>query len=314
METKTLIEMLRFRRAPGTKSIRAFEKRFLFPIFGKPDIAGNYSLDVGQYPNVIFAAHFDSVHYTGGMQRIEIIGDCVTLAPSEMKSNCLGADCATGIWLILEMISAGISGRYIVHAEEERGCIGARWIVKNRPEMLKGIDAVISLDRKGTGDIITHQSPGRTCSDDFADSLALILGLPMKASDRGSYTDSVEYADDISECTNLSVGYYSQHTEKESQDLSFAESLRIALIQADWRGLRFSRSPGDFDMPTRKSIWAGFDDNYMTKDSEMAMDEMVSSYPDLVADILESLGYTKEDLARDIAETYFQPQLKRGFN
>lgn len=319
METNTLIEMLKFRRAPGTKSIRAFEKRFLEPILGKPDRAGNYSIDVGKFPNVIFAAHFDSVHYRGGIQRIEIIGDCVTLAPDERNSNCLGADCATGIWLILEMISAGVSGRYVIHADEESGCLGSKWLVKNRPEMLKGIDAVISLDRKGTQDIITHQSTGRTCSDDFAESLADILLLPMKPSDLGSYTDSVEYAGEVSECTNLSVGYYMQHTEVESQDLSFAESLCFALINADWCGLRFSRLPGDFEIPNNRFHWSGFNDNYTTQDSEMSMDEMsmdemVSAYPDLVADMLVSLGYTRDDLARDIADSYFQPKLKRGFN
>lgn len=328
MKTETLVEMLQFRRMAGTRTIRKFEKKFLKPIFGNPDRAGNYQLDIGDSPNIIFAAHFDSVHTMGGMQKIQIVGDIVSLAPEERQSNCLGADCATGIWLILEMIQAGVHGRYIVHAEEESGCIGARWIVENRKCAMVGIDSVISFDRKGDSEIITHQSGGMTASDEFAESLSDILNLPLFPSPRGSFTDSYEYADEISECTNLAVGYLNQHSKSESQDLDFAERLRDSLIAADWTQLRFNRSPGDRSPEYsgdrfradkfRSALW---EDDYsygrFNRDSafdqyEMSMAEMVSNYPEMVADILESMGYDERQLAEEIAESYFQPIKKRG--
>jgi len=317
MKTEILIEMLKFRRLHGSRSIRQFEKRFLRPIFGAPDMGGNYLLDIGETPNLIFAAHFDSVHRSGGMQKLQIVGDIVTLARDEKQSNCLGADCATGIWLILAMIEAGVGGRYIIHAQEETGGIGADWIVENRPLAYKGIDSVISFDRFGTSEIITHQSGGRTASDDFARSLASVIGLPLSPSDRGSFTDSYCYANDVSECTNLAVGYRGQHTKSESQDLAFAELLRDCLICADWSLLRFSRKAGQWDSPwpsdcdypefNRARPYQGWG-NTSDETGGMSIVEMVENYPDVIGDILESLGYCERSLAEAIAESYFAPR------
>jgi hypothetical protein len=44
-------------------------------------------------------------------------------------SNCLGADCTTGVWLILEMIKANVPGVYVIHSDEEVGGKGARDMV-----------------------------------------------------------------------------------------------------------------------------------------------------------------------------------------
>jgi len=43
--------------------------------------------------------------------------------------------------------------------------------------------------------------------------------------DGGVYTDSAEFVDIIEECTNLSVGYFSEHTTSEKQDIDFLELL-----------------------------------------------------------------------------------------
>jgi hypothetical protein len=59
----------------------------------------------------------------------------------------------------------------------------------------------------------------------------------------GSYTDSNEYSYKVKECTNLSVGYYSQHSRAETQDLFYANNLLNALLTADWDSLVFARDP-----------------------------------------------------------------------
>lgn len=323
----TLESILTYRRKHGSKSLAQFNARFLAPIFGQPDMAGNYVLDVGNAPTLIFAAHHDSVHTKGGMQKIETKDGFIQLAKSEKQSSCLGADCGTGIWLILEMIKAGIAARYVIHAQEESGCIGSKWLVQNRPAVLAGINAVISLDRRGDKDIITHQCGLRTASDRFAESLAIAIGLPMSPNNGGSYTDSNEYADYVGECTNLSVGYQGAHCEIESQDVNFALTLRAALINADYSKLVFDRTAGDSEPIRRKDDWplfkSDFDygrvnrrhwSDYSTyqeeEDSTLPMQTQIENHPEAIAEILESLGYTAESLAIEIADLYFLPPVR----
>lgn len=336
--SKTLLEMLTYRRAVGSKTIRAFESKFLKPVFGNnPDRAGNYSLRIGDSPRVMFSAHYDSVHRQGGMQRLaQNSKGHVTIALDEKQSNCLGADCATGIWLMLGMIEAGIPGLYVIHAEEETGCIGSRWIVDKTPELVAGIDACIAFDRRGTGSVITFQSGYRTASDKFANALGAAIGLGMKADNSGSYTDSNEYADLIPECTNISVGYYGAHTKAESQDIGFAESLLSALLTVDWSSLPITRRAGDTESLYRcrsytfggasfkggnadrfRDPWNNDDWNYYpsgktsradNSDSDLtgySMERLCEDYPEEVASILADLGYDRTSLAHAIADLAF---------
>src|SRR3546814_3924895 len=73
------------------------------------------------------------------------------------------------------MIAAAFPVLYLFHRGEEQGCLGSRWIERHTPELLADIDAAIAFDRAGLGDVITHQSYGRTCSDAFATNLASAL-------------------------------------------------------------------------------------------------------------------------------------------
>ena len=316
-----LIEMLAYRRASNSKTIRAFEKRFLRPVFGNPDSFGNYILSIGDKPDLAFMAHYDSVHRKGGIQRVTVTADeWCKLHRDEFESDCLGADCATGIYLILEMIKAEIPGLYIIHSEEESGCIGSRALVKSNPDWLSTISAAISFDRKTTESIITHQSAGRTASDEFAKSLASILRLDLCPDPTGSFTDSNEYADDVPECTNLSVGYYSQHTSHEIQDLRFAAVMADRLIEADWSQIEIARKPGDFDLPKRtlsgySGWWSDdFNSDYGTSsdygDSFEDMVDMIQDYPELVADLLERLGIGPKELAAEIGDSIFATNYK----
>lgn len=316
----SLTSMLKFKRKHGTESIKDFCSRFLHPTFGHPDKHGNYELVIGNNPKLCFAAHYDSVHSSGGMQKVQIKNDIVSLA-NDSDSNCLGADCATGIWLILEMIDAGIEGVYVVHAEEETGCIGSSKLVSDNPPWMDSLKAVISFDRKGKEDIITHQSGLRTCSDAFAVSLDSILGLGMRPDPTGSYTDSNEYSQLISECTNVSVGYNAQHTKGETQDLFFASALRDSLIAADWSKLVFERDPTVVDYyydrhwgyPQRGSYRSSFDywddDGYYIPSKVVAEDteaddflELVCSHPQAVALLLKDFYGNPYDLVDELYE------------
>ena len=69
------------------------------------------------------------------------------------------------------------------------------------------------------------------------------LGLSYTKDDGGVYTDSAEFIDIIPECTNLSVGYYKEHTHTESQDIEHLERLANACIRVDWENLPTVRNP-----------------------------------------------------------------------
>lgn len=184
-------------------------------------------------------------------------------------SDCLGADCTTGVWLILQMIEAGCPGVYVIHEDEEIGCVGSGCIVDDYKRLtdeqkeehwISKVDIAMSFDRYGETSIITYQSSSRTASDSFASALSEMTEeffrdrgyLSLQADNGGSYTDSNEYCDVISECTNISVGYYNQHSDKEKQNVDYLLMLRDCLIHFaddmnDPKKLPASRNPLETD-------------------------------------------------------------------
>lgn len=318
-EQLRLTEMLRYMRPEGSSTQRDFCKTFIEPVFGEPvDAFGNYVHRVmnedGSTPKIAFTAHHDTVHRFEGRQYV-VVSEGVVTAP---QSDCLGADCTTGVWLILQMIACNIPGVYIIHGGEESGCIGSSHFVQENEEFVKTLEAVISFDRRGVKDIITHQMGVRTASDEFAESLALALGNDLlKPNSGGAYTDSNEYAHLVPECTNLSVGYYDQHTKKECQDLYYAYQLLQQLVTADWSKLVIKRDPEtDFETTyrgwKRGGYWSNYeyeDDTPYTKYKDSKTDSswnryliecLINEYPDEMAEMLDSWGFSYESLVDDL--------------
>ncbi len=296
-------------RPQGSDAQQLFCERFIEPTFGKPDEHGNYILQIGQKPKHCFTAHHDTVHRQGGMQKLVVTNDVVTVADPKV-SSCLGADCTSGIYVILSMIEAGIEGTYVIHAAEEVGCKGSMEMVRDYPMWLTYTKAVISFDRYGDNSVITHQMGFRTASDAFANSFADALGMPqLKPDTGGSYTDSNEYAEIVPECTNISVGYYSQHSTTESQDLAYLEKLVFALENADWSKLVYERDPTIIETINRGGRYGyslGYDDYGLGSFKyESSMDnvgqlfEIVADNPFAVAELLDSLGMTPLDLMEE---------------
>jgi hypothetical protein len=180
------------------------------------------------------------------------------------------------------------------------------WIARNLPTWLGSFDCAIALDRADYGDVITYQAGGRCCSDKFAQSIADLLGGSFKPCDRGVFTDTANYVDHIGECTNLSVGYFRQHGPMEHTNLSFAYSLRAALVNADWSKLVMERKPGEDDWD--EDAWYAYEDKYGTRPAVKtkvidkdwsAIDEMedyVNNYPWMVAEFLVKMGISIKDI------------------
>jgi len=239
-----LQEMLRYRRPAWSKTERRFIDRYIKPTGAKPDGFGNYILQVGQAP-VCFMSHTDTVHEIGGEQKVVVENGFARL-PAQSKSDCLGADDTTGVWLMLEMVARKIPGLYIWHRAEEIGGLGSAWIAKHQPETVDGIDYAVSLDRMGFNSVISHQG-GRCCSNELATALGEAIGGGYTKDPTGMFTDSALYTDIIGECTNLSVGYDHQHTRRENQSLGHAQWLLEALSKVDFAGLPLQRQPGEYD-------------------------------------------------------------------
>ena len=300
-----LVEMMTYKRPEGSNTQKEFCSRYLEPLMGSPDVFGNYVLQIGDKQEICFVAHHDTVHKTSGRQRLRVKDGFVTLR-DKTKGECLGADCTTGIWLICNMINAKIPGVYVVHAEEEGGCVGSKALVESDPQRLDDVNYVISFDRYCKKSVITHQMGRRTASDKFAKLLAKTLELPLKPDPNGSYTDSNVYRTKVSECTNVSVGYYSQHSVEEKQDLVYAYKLLECLLSADWNQLQYYRDNTVIEMGSPYGSYYDdwYDDDYFfghpprgyRYDSDSRIYDIVMDYPEEVAELLEQLGYTADEL------------------
>ncbi len=88
----------------------------------------------------------------------------------------------------------------------------------------------------------------RCCSDEFGTALCKEYNktglVEFSLDPTGIYTDSASFIDDIPECTNISVGYFHEHTGDEYQNLTFLENLCKASISVNWEGLPTVRKVG----------------------------------------------------------------------
>ena len=234
-----LVKLLSYRRAHNSAGEKQYIRDFILPL--GPEIVATTTNEVMAFiirvgvSNIMFTSHVDSVHMNVPEVHQEVFISDGKFCKQD--SQPLGADDAAGNWLMFHMIDQNVPGVYAFFRGEERGGIGSSYCAKNRPELFKNIDCAIAFDRKGKTSIITHQGMGRGCSDEFARSLARVIGLGMSPDPTGVYTDTAEFFDSIANCTNVSVGYENEHSKRETLDILFIEALRDALIKADWTGL-----------------------------------------------------------------------------
>lgn len=306
-DERRILELFSYKRPAGSVTEAAFIERFLQPLGFVRDQHRNLRLTVGDDPSILFSAHVDTVHSTEGTQRLDYRDGILKLTRRERqgRSNCLGADDTAGVWLIMEMVKAGVPGHYIIHHAEESGCVGSSDLARSSPEFLRGFSAAIAFDRAGYGDVITHQMGRRCASESFALSLAGQLGGTYMPDPTGSYTDTNEYAHLIPECTNISVGYRRQHSKDETQDVRFLIGLRDKLVSLDWAALVIARDVSDmedyYDWGYGSgSRWRSYD---MTGGSA-EMVELVREYPEVVADILEAYGISRLDVMDEVSRHY----------
>lgn len=293
-DLETIISMLSHRRPAGSATEMQFISKFIRPLGAKMDKHGNWIVQIGDNPTVLWSSHTDSVHRKEGYQKVDYDGKFITLAVNS-KSNCLGADCAAGVWIMGEMIKAKVPGLYIFHFAEEIGCVGSSAIAEKEPERLAGIKAAIAFDRKGIDSVITHQRQ-RTCSDAFGDSIRSQLPGRFKLDPTGILTDTKHYRHLVPECSNLSVGYYNEHHSHEALDVGHLIELRNFMLKIDQSKFVIERDPKERPKSNKAKLYSGSGFGSRLFREERTLRDLVYWNADAVTAYLENNGVTFDEL------------------
>jgi hypothetical protein len=206
------------------------------------DIHGNFYIRIGE-TSTMFTSHLDTA--TQADTNIVHVFDEDMIRTD--KKSILGADDKAGVVVMLYMIERNIPGLYYFFLGEEVGCVGSKKLAeseKTELNMLKGINRCVSFDRRGYNSVITYQMSKRCCSEDFAKELSARLntnGMEMKPDPTGVCTDSIQFISLISECTNISVGYFREHTYDEHINIVHLDKLAKASVAIDWETLPTAR-------------------------------------------------------------------------
>ncbi len=225
----------------------------LLPDFLETDEFGNRYFQIGEEPSTMFTSHLDTVHRDNVPITHVMDGDFIKTD----GKTILGADDKAGVVVMLYMMEQKVPGLYYFFLGEEVGCVGSKKLSdyyknKKKPEYVK---KVVSFDRRGTDSVITFQSGRRCCSEDFGNALSAALNdaskkvedndtvFNYKTDNGGVYTDSAEFVSIYGECTNISVGYYSEHSHNERQNIKHLDKLAKTCAQLDWEALPVKRDP-----------------------------------------------------------------------
>ena len=227
----------------------------LLPDYFLTDEFGNKYTQVGE-TSTMFTCHLDTV--PSGTDREpkpikHIIDGDIIKTDGE---TILGADDKAGVCILLYMIENKIPGLYYFFLGEEVGCIGSKKLAeKFKTDKLDYINKVVSFDRRDLHSVITFQSYSRSCSEKFGDALSLALTeagkevldndieFTYKTDPTGVCTDSIQFTSIYPECTNISVGYYEEHTHGERQNIRHLDKLAKACCFVKWEELPVDRDP-----------------------------------------------------------------------
>lgn len=244
----TLHRALSLKRPHGGAGVQALIQYLAAHL---PDVRvdgfGNLHIDTRSEARhrTLFVAHLDTVHHKDGANHYKNDGKTLTA-----NDDVLGADDGVGIAILAHLIQSAVPAYFVFTQGEECGGLGAKHLARQHSELLSNFDRAIAFDRRGTSDVITHQAGRRCSSDAFAEGLSNVLnaaGMLYMPSSEGIYTDTAEFMDVIPECTNLSCGYFREHSKDERLDLAHFKSLLTAVTLVDWDALPTSRNPLDFE-------------------------------------------------------------------
>lgn len=126
------------------------------------------------------------------------------------KHGILGADDRAGCYAIYRLINENCN--YLITLGEECGGIGAKYAARELP--FTGVKLFIELDRRGCNEYVFYSYDLHPSVKKYIKSFGYIENY-------GSYSDIAEF--DCAPGVNISIGYYNQHTQRESLHLDEME-------------------------------------------------------------------------------------------
>jgi hypothetical protein len=295
-----LIDVLKTKRPTGTEYTTAksilgnianyvFDERNEF-MFAYIDVKNDTSVI-----STIFTCHLDTVERDTGNNDIQIIDNMISVK----NGGILGADDGAGICVLLHMIENKINGRYFFFSKEEIGGVSSKFAVHNHPELFEGVSRAIAFDRKGTSDVVVSQIGQEGCSPLFgltlSDKLTELMPYEFEPAS-GVYTDTAEMFNCVPECVNVSVGYYNEHTSRESLDLTYLINLCNAVCVLDWNSLPTVRDCSTLPKNVYNTRYL-YDDLDYDLDCYDKMNDV-----DEILDLMQINGITISDLIKSIKE------------
>jgi hypothetical protein len=232
--------------------------------------------------------------------------------------------------MLMHLIHADVKGYYIFSQGEECGGIGAKF-VSNDVQLLSQFDRAIAFDRRGIDSVISHQGMGRCASDVFCQALANDLNafddtLMYSPDDSGVYTDTAEFTDIIPECTNISVGYYNEHGDRENLDIVHFQALADAVLKVMWDSLPTDRDPTVPEYKTYKydtgmtGWWSNYDTSAHNKQVDSKyfgtwQDDDYWETENLIDGLYDAMAGSYDFLLEQISEAVYpeQPDLALRF-
>lgn len=253
-----LIDLISMKRSSGTTTeaqAAALIVRKFAHLLHSIDEAGNMMFVVGEGSRTLFCAHIDTVHRgKGGINQWMFDGTHIRAVGAP-----LGADDGAGCEVLAHLMMNNIAGTYLFTRGEEVGGVGATLFANVLAASYSAsFDRAIAFDRKDVSSVISHQAYGRCASDAFCDALCEQLnnqGLLYMPDDGGVYTDTAEFVDIIPECTNISVGYWQEHSDSENLSIVHLEALKAAVLGVDWENLPVARDPKIMEMKDYQNLY-----------------------------------------------------------
>ncbi|MGG3915986.1 M20/M25/M40 family metallo-hydrolase [Rossellomorea vietnamensis] len=186
------------------------------------NILAEKTYKTGHGPVILLNAHLDTVY--------DIEEDREIIKGGKFWSSSkgiLGADDRAGVAVLLHIaeslhLSTNFNGKvkFIFTVEEECGLVGANEV---DAYYLWNTDAAIVVDRRGTGDIVTSCGGYVPFCDQrygaFFEEVAISEGLNNWKATSGGSSDTWVWAMHGIQSANLSVGYFNEHSDKESLDV-----------------------------------------------------------------------------------------------
>ena len=271
-----LMDICTFRRGHNSKGEKAFIKKYMsdfVPFYDSKGevIAYGYDNLKPCQNRILWSSHIDTVHNPKGKVSQSVYCDSITnvLFIDEKTADCLGADCGSGVALMLSMIDDDVHGYYLFHRGEELGRIGSQAMAECHSDFIESFTHAVAFDRRSTDSIITHQSGQRCCSEKFSSQLAELLSMDFKSDDTGSYTDTYSYIHLIDECTNISIGYDSEHTSRESQNINHLIALYESIKAVEWENISLVIDRDKTQDEYKSYLWADYRTYYDGYDLSM---------------------------------------------